>query len=103
MKKIIFFVSLSLISSVAIANDYPTIDVNGTKHYLADSNDASNEFYETADGYCVKQGFEYSAGTFGTIDNVKPLVRLDAQGNVVETFADNQNDNIWVVAGVNCI
>ena len=100
--KTVFVLAMTLISSFALAQDYPTVTVNGEKYYLADSNDTTGEFFETADGYCVRQGFEYAATSFGVVDDVNPLVRLDAQGNVVETYVDNQNDNIWVIAGVNC-
>ena len=95
------FVVLSLISLSAFAN-YPTIDIDGTTYHLADSDDASGEWFETMDGYCVRTGQGVYGSGISTIENVGPIVRLDAQGNVVERFADNRNDQIWVVTDISC-
>ena len=88
----------------ALSVDYPTIDINGVKHYLADYDDSTSEWFGSGDGYCVTQGFQYFGSIASVIDSsLKPLVVLDpTSGQVVQTLPDNKADQVWVIANITC-
>lgn len=102
MLKLMTAILISLSATGAWANDYPTIDIDGTTYYLADSQDSSDEWFETMDGYCVRTGQGQWGSGMGTVDDVGPLVRLDASGNVVATFPNYAGGDIWVVTSISC-
>ena len=102
MNHIFLFCALALAPVVSSATSYPTVDVNGVQHFLADSDDTTGEWFNTSDGYCVRQGFQGMSQSASVPASSGPLVRLDSKGAVVETFADGKGGALWVVADVSC-
>lgn len=100
--KFIALSALVLVTASMASAALPTIKVNNVDHYLADYDESTDTFFETTNGYCVLNGFNYAEMTTGTQADVKPLVELDANGNVLRTFPDNQNGKIWVAMEVTC-
>jgi len=92
---------LLMIGLPAVAS-LPRVTINNVEHYLADYDSSKDEWFESANGYCVQSGFRYAESSMSTSMNVKPIAELDAQGRVVRTFPDYQNGRIWVVQSVNC-
>ena len=107
MKHTVLFSVLALVLSFAAAASavelaYPTVDVGGVPHFLADSDDTTGEWFDTANGYCVLQGHKGMSQSAGVPATQGPLVRLDNAGKVVSTFKDTKGGKLWVVASVSC-
>jgi hypothetical protein len=101
-KKGTLLISALMLMGLPSAWALPTVKVNNVDHYLADYDEATNRWFESANGYCVTKGFRYANSSIGTPMDVKPIAELDGNGRVIRTFPDYQNGKIWVVQSVSC-
>lgn len=88
--------------SWAISTQFPTININGVNHYLADADDVSGEWFDTVLGFCATQNLNFTSAA-STIDaSLAPLVILDQHGQILETLPNNKSNQIWVVTDITC-
>ncbi len=102
MNKVLILITMLVVSGFAFANNYPTLDINGTEHYLVNEDEATGEEWWSEDGYCVKNGFEWAGSSLSQpVGNIAPLVAMDDEGNIKKVFPTNTG-NLWVVTSVTC-
>ena len=103
MKKLLTIFAVLVLPVFAFAYETPSIDINGVAHYLVDEDETTGEVFDSADGYCVQKGLEYSSSSYSSPNiSMGPLVALNATGKVLKTYKDNSAGNLWVVAGAEC-
>lgn len=99
-----FLVSfLFIIITSSVQADPILINIEGNNYYMVSEDTEFNEWYDSADGYCFINGYEYAAYYFTSLKfQVEPLVALDPEGNIFRTYEKNKGQ-LWVITDVSCV